>query len=547
MIFADVTQTDMYAKASLETNHLPTERLYYRRVDSARIEKKNIPNYPQTKGPTNEFVQQLNGSNIKIGTYMFIKVHSGDEIRTSVNAWYDTSSIDSCCDSTAEPDLVNIIGDNVKDQAGQKDSILRFSVSNYLKTRRHSDNRISAFLNMLLFDDSLNVVSAESDANSVSQQIRQTEQLQTLSITKKIFSKNGYAMIFVSNETTNTDVYFDNLQITHIRKPAVEESLHPFEFAFKKNALKENKSVENTEQRVKTTPSVFSNAVNRQELKASTAFAAKYKDPEMVITNKQFYYSNSNGDTVIYNNLHGERIAIINNGSFSIDMIVNEDYYNNRTPNKVLNNRIALKKLTAMAGISINNELTGILESDDDEQPIDDIIERCKNLILEFTGFAKDVFNEGKTRQQGEGSLNIYTNSNDGNTILVASYEALSGAMNNGLLPNGTYIATKPMRVDQFLDEQGFGFKMIIKPNSSIGVHDRGEFRIHPVQRLRYGKNIMRMPTEGCIGLSGGHDEVIFFYNTMLSYFKKHNIIQLHVNIKDNANVVQQLGSKEHY
>ena len=84
-----------------------------------------------------------------------------------------------------------------------------------------------AYLNILFFDEQFNFVSTNSEIIQVDTK-GSGQTITRIGSSAKEAPKNGYAYVFVSNESNNL-VYFDNFQVTHERGSLIEDnSYYPF-------------------------------------------------------------------------------------------------------------------------------------------------------------------------------------------------------------------------------------------------------------------------------------------------------------------------------
>ena len=237
MVVTEEQQTDAYPDASLEDATIANERLYYARVDTGRINKSGVPGYPNdTYTNPNNYIQQLSGASgaSTVGTNVVLKVMAGDTINIRANSWYrQGTTMPGTPTSPLSSLILGLSGGVMTADPGhftlaalQQSATLNPGITSFLNNvaSNYNTQKPKAFLNWILFDEQFRYVAGSGTTNSGFDQVGADTTFKTHQITGQIMTKSGYLFVYFSNETPNINVYFDNLQVTHIRGRILEES-----------------------------------------------------------------------------------------------------------------------------------------------------------------------------------------------------------------------------------------------------------------------------------------------------------------------------------
>ncbi|MFN9666430.1 MAG: hypothetical protein ACK57C_07520, partial [Bacteroidota bacterium] len=229
MVLTDEQQTDAYPVASMETANAASEKLYYTNIDETRADKP--AGYPEdTYTQPNDKVAKLNANSKKIGPAILLKVMSGDQMNIRANAYYRLNGGSAGSPSNPASELLAALAGSLQGATMNKYGMFQIQNSGVLGPgiadllQRQTDQyagstRPKAYLNWVLLDEQFKIVNSSSGF----EQVGADGEFKTFVKTGLPISQNGYLYVYTSNESP-VDVFFDNLQVTHVRGPLLEET-----------------------------------------------------------------------------------------------------------------------------------------------------------------------------------------------------------------------------------------------------------------------------------------------------------------------------------
>lgn len=243
MILTEQQQTDRYPVASMELSQAAAEQALYQRIRETRALKP--AGYP-AGGSTgsNQYVCRLRGGEKQQGPGIVIKVMAGDRFHLRVSSWYQKTGQTLNSQTNNLQAIISMlvaalpgVTDGKVVSAGLLNNIVSPALVPFLLNRDHSTQspKPKAFLNFILLDEHFQPVITNDGSNSGFAPVGPENELYTILVSNRLITKNGYLFVSLSNET-NTDVYFDDLQLTHVRGPLLEEN-HFYPFGLRIHAL----------------------------------------------------------------------------------------------------------------------------------------------------------------------------------------------------------------------------------------------------------------------------------------------------------------------
>ncbi len=239
MVLTEEKDTSIYPYVRFENSTITSESVYYENVTVARTSR---PSSFFTQGTNGDTVQLLRKNAQSIGTGKLLKVMAKDRLHVqvdyyAVNEATDNSSanglnsiltsLTSIIDNSTPTQIFHGSGSTATDALNGSSPFTNFLAP---QGTGQSSSNPKAYLNILFFDEQFRFVSQNSEiVQTATKGSGQT--IYKIGGDAKEAVKNGYAYVFVSNESNNF-VYFDNFFVAHERGALLEET-HYYPYSLK--------------------------------------------------------------------------------------------------------------------------------------------------------------------------------------------------------------------------------------------------------------------------------------------------------------------------
>lgn len=176
----------------------------------------------------------------RIGPNLMLKVMAGDQLVLKTDYFYNQPAGSTGGNFTNT--LVDVIKDLLNGTTSQGTGAVKGNaidirnnlsnsgggLYNFIQNQSNGTSTIpKAYLNYLFFDENFKFVEYDpvTSLGSYAQQVTSSGDGQGIILPNVKVPKNGYVLVYVSNNS-NSNVYFDNLDVTHIRGALVEDNAY---------------------------------------------------------------------------------------------------------------------------------------------------------------------------------------------------------------------------------------------------------------------------------------------------------------------------------